>query len=79
MTGPDDAATGATAAEPPLSGRQLLVLQLLSRGYTPGQIASLAELALDDVLVALTEACTRLGVTDWRAAVAAARARDLLR
>ena len=61
-----------------LTGRELLVLQLQARGYTPGQIAVLTEATVPDVLAALEAASAALGVRDWRAAVGEARRRGLI-
>jgi hypothetical protein len=74
VTGKED----VVAAERRLTGRQLLALQLLSRGYTPGEIASFTATTVSGVLLALDEAGASLGVTDWRAAVSVARARGLV-
>ncbi len=72
---PPEPRDGAAAL---LSGRQLLVLQLLARGYTPGQIAALAGLAVPDVLAALEATYAALGAHDWCGAVAEERRRALI-
>ena len=69
----EDGGVGALLTE-----HQLLELQLLARGYTPGQIAALAGVAVPDVLTTLDAAYAALGVRDWREAVAAARRRGLV-
>jgi hypothetical protein len=62
-----------------LPGRELLVLQLCHRGYTPEHMSHLLQCSVDAVEGLLASAATRLGCgTDWRAAAAIARQRGLI-
>jgi hypothetical protein len=61
-----------------LSGRSLLALQLLSRGYTPTQVARFLETEPADVVDSLNEAAAQLGAGDWHGAVLEAQRRGLL-
>jgi DNA-binding NarL/FixJ family response regulator len=72
--------TAGEAGQRRLTPQELLVLQLLARGYTPGEIAVLVEAPVPDVLAALEASYAALGVSagDWRAAVDRARRRGLI-
>ena len=76
-TAEGELAATAVAADR-LTGRELLVLQLLARGYSRMQVV---ELVGDDATVAaaLAEAMRALGATDAAAAVVAARGLNLIR
>ena len=61
-----------------LASRQLLVLQLLAKGYPPTQIAGLLTVNTAAVLTVLSDAAAALGVTESWQAVDAALARGLI-
>jgi DNA-binding CsgD family transcriptional regulator len=61
-----------------LSGRELVVLQLLSRGYTTDQVAALRDEDAGDALTDLHGALVSLGVATVTEAIAHARARGLI-
>ena len=68
--------TGSTAAL--LTGRELLVLQLLARGYSPRQVALLTSTDARAVSDALAGAVRALRASDVAEAVAVARERGLI-
>jgi DNA-binding CsgD family transcriptional regulator len=72
--------TSACTSSPPssLTGQELLVLQLLARGYTPAQIGALIDLQPHRVIEVIGSAATHLGSRDGRAAVMRAYALKLI-
>jgi DNA-binding NarL/FixJ family response regulator len=68
---PDDRVQG-------LTGRELLVLQLVARGYSREQVADLIDGDEGDVMDALACAVWALGAADATEAIAVGRARNLI-
>jgi DNA-binding NarL/FixJ family response regulator len=72
----------AGSAAPPalqlLTGRELLVLQLLARGYSRQQFAAVAGVPVAAVAEAERSACAALGVATVEEAVERARRRRLI-
>ncbi len=71
-------AHGDAAATDRLTGQELLVLQLLARGYSDAQIAALLASTRGQVEALVTSAAEQLGVTTRYEAVAAAVQRGLI-
>ena len=69
---------GNRAVRAPLTGPALLAVQLLALGYSPEEIASVRQVAPEDVLGDLRAALAALGATTQRDAIAAARRRNLI-
>jgi hypothetical protein len=63
----------------PLNDHELLVLQLLSLGYTTEQTGHLTSLRSEEVCQLVRQACERLGSVDLADAVTIARAQGLIR
>ncbi len=61
-----------------LSGRELLVLQLLARGYAREQVAALLAIAAPEVEEVEHSACVALGVATVEEAIELARRRVIL-
>ena len=61
-----------------LTGRALLVLQLLARGYAREQVAALLAMAATEVEEVEWSACAALGVATIEEAVELARRRGLI-
>ncbi|HEV2124479.1 MAG TPA: hypothetical protein VGW38_17130 [Chloroflexota bacterium] len=61
-----------------LTGRELLALQLLARGYSIARIAAVLIVPSWQVAALLARATVRLGARDQREAVARARQRRLI-
>lgn len=61
-----------------LSGQDILMLQLLARGYTRAQIAGLVECDERAIQGLMAHVTQYLGQQDWRQAVAIALQRGLI-
>ncbi|HEV2125571.1 MAG TPA: hypothetical protein VGW38_22695 [Chloroflexota bacterium] len=73
-----EAATGRDPAQPLLTARALLLLQLLARGYTSQQMAALLKTTPKLVDLLIERATHTLGTTDRAEAVAIAVRQGLI-
>ena len=71
-------ARGDAAAAERLTGQELLVLQLLARGYSDAQIATVLAATPEHVEFLVSSAAQQLGVTTRYEAVASAVQRGLI-